>query len=164
MNDQLPAAPITGEIVSPDDLSSLSPADLRAELAHALTATARGLGRAAAIWGELERRGESLPDLRSGLATWLPRIARDELAAEAVIAFAGQRMLLNRMIGMPLDQQRNLAAGNAVSIAVINERGEVVGEDIPLSRLSSRQVVLAVDDGRIRPLAAQIKVTIYLDQ
>lgn len=145
------------KVLPPDDVSSLLSDELRKELASALTATAHGLARAAMIWSELQRRGEDTPELRSGLATWLPRIARAELAAEAVIAFAGQRMLLQRMIGMPLDQQRLLAGGADITVAIINERGEIVGTDKPLTQLSSRDVLLAIDGGQVRPLSAQIR-------
>lgn len=144
------------EIVEPSDLSAASSDDLRARLADALTATADGLYRAAAIWIELRRRGEA-PDLRSGLAEWLPRIARRELAAETVIAFAGQRMLLGRITGMPLDEQRRLAAGETVTVAEVNEAGEIVGRQKPLRQLSSREVLLAIDSGEVRPLTAQVR-------
>lgn len=146
------------EVLSRDDLSGLSSAELKAELAKALSVTAHGLARAATLWSELHRRGESLPELRSGLATWLPRIARGDLAPEAVVAFAGQRMLLQRMMGMPLDEQRKFAAGEEITVAAINDRGEIVGEDKPLARLNSREILLAIGDaGSIRPLHEQTK-------
>ncbi len=148
---------LSAETMLPE-LAALATSELRAALAVAITATADGLARAAVIWSELSRRGEATPELRSGLATWLPRIARRELAAEAVIAFAGQRLLLQRMIGMPLDEQRRYAAGSTMPIAVFDAAGKVTGEERPLNTLSSRQVVIAVDSGTIRPLSAQIKM------
>ena len=158
MTDQtdLIASP-RAEVIDAGDLAAATSGELRAGLARALVATADGLARAAAIYSELARRGEAPTELRSGLATWLPRIAGRQLAAEAVIAFAGQKMLL-RMIGMPLDEQKRLAAGGTISVAMINDKDEIVGDDKPLGNLSAREVLLAfADHGEVRPLAAQIR-------
>lgn len=146
-------------IIEPSgDVTALSTGDLRAELARALELTAHGLARASVIWSELVRRGESVPELRSGLAMWLPRIARGDLAAEAVVAFAGQRMLLQRMVGMPLHEQRKFAEGAEISVAAINEKGEIVGEKKPLVRLSAREILLALGEGgTIRPVIEQTR-------
>lgn len=138
------------------DVADMSIPELRAELANALTVTAVGLARAAAIWTELNNRGEDIP-LRSGLSIWLPRIAAGALAAEAVVAFAGQRMLLHRMVGMPLDEQRRLAAGGKITVAAANEAGEIVHESRAVASLSSREVTLAIADGTVRPLDAQTR-------
>lgn len=141
-----------------DDLSTLSTETLHARLAEALTVTADGLYNAAAIWAELTHRGEA-PPLRSGLVTWLPRIARRELAAEAVVAFAGQPLLLGRLIGMPLDQQRELAAGHEIEVAALAPNGEVRTERKPLARLTGRETLLALADGAVRRIDAQIAMT-----
>ena len=48
---------------------------LRGELARALTVTAETLEYLAAIWRELERRGQDLSELRKGMGQYLPLIA-----------------------------------------------------------------------------------------
>jgi hypothetical protein len=137
------------------DFSKLSNADLRTKLARALEATVAGIYEAAAIWSELNRRGETLPRL-SGIMQFLPRIARGELAAETVIAFAGQISLIGCMVGMPLDEQRKYADGECVSVATFDDGGKPVAEAKPLSDLTAREVRLVIDRGEVRPLKAQI--------
>lgn len=137
------------------DFSKFSSGELRNKLAHALEATAAGLYEAAEIWAELHRRGESLPHM-SGILQWLPRIARGELAAEAVIGFAGQHSLIAGLVGMPLDQQRKYAAGDAISVATFDEDGKAATELKPMTALSAKEVKLAIDRGQVRPVKAQI--------
>lgn len=133
-------------------IRSLDTPTLRAELSRALTITAQGLAYLAAVWAELERRGEDLSDLRHGLAEYLPRIADGTLAAEAVVAFAGQRTLLRRVAMLPLDEQRRLAAGERVPVWVPSDDGtDGTTRELPLSALTARQVAVVFDeDGRIR--------------
>ena len=137
------------------DVERASDAELRQELAAQLTLTARSLARAAEIWTELQRRGIDLRELRSGLAVYLPRIARGELAAEAVVAFAGQKMLLQHLTGMPLDEQRRYAGGDPITIAAQDDQGQIIGEQRRLVELSGREVLLAISNGSVRPLKAQ---------
>ena len=128
---------------------------LRAELAKQLSLTAFSLMRAAAIWTELQRRGVDMGALRSGLSAYLPRIARGELAAEAVVMFAGQKTLLQNIAGMPLEDQRKYAAGEPVSMVERDEQGRIVKISKRLRELSGREVALALGGGRIRSLAEQ---------
>lgn len=137
------------------DFSKFSTADLHAKLARALEATVAGIYEAAGIWSELNRRGETLPRL-PGIMQFLPRVARGELAAETIIAFAGQLTLIGSMAGMPLEEQRKYAGGELVSVATFNDDGKPVAESKPLAALSAREVKLVVDQGQVRPLKAQI--------
>ena len=79
---------IAPEPLSPQVLGSMSTQQLRAALAQSLTISARHLAYLASVWGELEKRGEDLSDLRTGLAVYLPQIAAGRLDADAVIRFA----------------------------------------------------------------------------
>jgi hypothetical protein len=136
------------------DYSKLSTPDLHARLKRSLEASAAGLYEAAAIWSELNRRGEA--PSASGIMQWLRRIATGELAAEAVVSFAGQDSLLIGLVGMPLDQQRKYAAGEAITVATFDADGGTVTEEKPLLQLSAREVKLAIDRGQVRPVKAQI--------
>jgi hypothetical protein len=138
-----------------NDLSELSTDDLRAKLARALEATAAGLYQAAEIWSELNRRGEAIPRL-PGILQWLPRVARGELAAETIIAFAGQGSLIGAMIGMSLDEQRKYADGELITVATFDEDGKAISQAKPLTELTAREVKLVVDRGQIRTIKAQI--------
>ena len=139
------------------ELARLSNEELRAELAQQLALTAASLMRAAAIWTELQRRGVDLAALRSGLAHYLPRIARGELAPEAVVAFAGQRMLLQHLAGMPLADQRRYAAGEPITVAEVDSEGQIVGVQRQLVELTAREVMVALGDGRVRSLKDQTR-------
>lgn len=103
------------------DLSALSSGDLRAELARGLTLTAHHFSRLAAVWGELERRGEDLSDLRRSIGGRISQIAAGLLAAEVVVAFYSRPSVLDAVLGIPLDRQRELAAGGTVSVLAPNE-------------------------------------------
>lgn len=141
--------------ITPDTalLATWPTADLRAELSRGLTLAADHLARLSLVWAELERRGEDLSDLRRGLARHLPRIAAGQLAAEAVVAFAGRPRLLDALVGVPLGQQRDLAAGKA--IPVIDPASPDTVEEIPLAALPAAAIGMVIADGEIRPPAAQ---------
>ena len=141
--------------LSPLDYAKLTNDQLRTELAEQVSLTAESLLRASLIWTELQRRGVDLSAFRSGLAKYLPRIARRELAAEAVVTFAGQRTLLQHFAGMPLEDQRRYSAGQAIKIAERNESGQVVSVERRLTELTGREVVLALQYGRVRSFDEQ---------
>ena len=137
------------------DCARLTNQQLREELAGQIALTATSLLRAAEIWSELQRRGVDMSALRSGLAQYLPRIASQELAAEAVVTFAGQYTLLRRLSGMPLADQRRYASGEWIELAERDERGRIVRAERRLAELSGREVVLAIENGRVRSIAEQ---------
>lgn len=134
------------------DLSATPTAELRQELARGLTLTAVTLTRLGAIWGELERRGEDMSDLRTGIARTLPLIASGRLAAEAVVAFAGRPLLLRQLEGVPLEHQRRLADGEPIPVYL---PGEAEPQALPLARIPSAAVPRVISGGLIRTPAEQ---------
>ena len=126
---------------------------LRAELARGLTLTADVLTRLGMIWQELERRGEDLSSLRTGLARTLPLIAAGLLAAEAVVSFAGRPAILRAIEGVPLEEQRALAAGKEVDVADHESDGGVA--KMPLAKIPAAALRVVIGDGEIRSPAAQ---------
>jgi hypothetical protein len=131
------------------DLHQMTTPELRAELVRGLSMTAEGLVRMSAVWRELEDRGEDLSDLRHGIATFLPLIAAGRLAPEAVVAFASRRSVLRALEGLPLDEQRRLAAGGLLAVIDPSRPGEVI--ETRLDLLPSSALALVFDDGAIRP-------------
>src|SRR3712207_2892877 len=99
-----------------DDLERMTREELREELSRALALTVEGLRRAARVWGLLERMGEDLSDLRTGIAAYVPLIAAGTVLPEAVIAFAGNRTLLRKVAELPPAEQKRLATGGAVEV------------------------------------------------
>ena len=150
-----------GMAVIPDDglfaagleVSHVPTAMLRAELARGLSLTADTLTRLGIIWAELERRGEDLSDLRRGLARTLPLIAAGRLAAESVVAFAGRPGILRAIEGLPLDQQRRLAAGEAIPVIDPSHPADV--QDMPLAALPAASLRMVIGDGEVRLPSAQ---------
>ncbi|OWY39355.1 hypothetical protein CEK28_08525 [Xenophilus sp. AP218F] len=147
---------LAGEALpTPAELNNLSSQMLREELAKSIELSARHLMRLAAIWMELERRGEDLSDLRVGLAAYLPHIAAGQLSADAVLRFAGQRTLLNMVATLPIDEQQRLARGGAVKLLTQNPDGDIVEIDTPAHALTAAQVRQVFDQGKIRTPAEQ---------
>lgn len=72
-------------------VKSMTIQDLKAELAKTLSITAEYLMYIAAIWRELESRGEDLSELRHGVMTYIPLIATNQLDARLVVNYAGQK-------------------------------------------------------------------------
>lgn len=140
----------------PQNLSTISTADLRTALARGLTRTAEELHRLGLIWSELERRGEDLSDLRREVGTSIPLIASGALAAEAVVSFAGRPSLLRALVGLPLDRQREIAAGGLLPLVIPAGEGEYLTQRLPASALSAKQVRQVFALGEIRDQDDQI--------
>ena len=79
----------------------------------------------------LRAAGVALP-LRSGLREWLPMIAAGKLAAEAVVAFAGQNRLLRILAELPLAQQRAYVRGEEIVVATFGPAGGFASEKLPV--------------------------------
>lgn len=137
-------------------LRDMTVEDLRAELARSLTVTARHLSHLAAIWRELERRGEDLSDLRTGLWTFMPLIARGALRAELVVKYAGYAMLLRRLAALPPEEQDRLLADDRVPVASLDKEGRVIEQTLAVSELKAAQLP-AVIHKRIVPIEEQRK-------
>ena len=94
----------------------LSTDDLRRELGQAITYTARSVQYLAVVWSELKRRGEDLSQIKIGLGSYLEEVAAGRLAAEAVVSFAGSKMVLRWLSRQPIERQRKIAAGELVTV------------------------------------------------
>ncbi|MFV0284743.1 MAG: hypothetical protein ACK5JE_13320 [Castellaniella sp.] len=146
---------MTGIVVAPmeflpvAELGSASNQQLREELARSLTFSAHHLAYLAAVWAELERRGEDLSDLRTGLAVYLPQIAAGRLDAEAVIRFAGQPTVLRSISGLSPDRQRALAKGEPVKVLTVDESGRFEESSIPAYALTASQARMVFDGDKI---------------
>jgi hypothetical protein len=131
----------------PGDLSlgSMTVEELRRELASSMELSAAHLVHLAAIWQELERRGEDLSALRTGMATYLPLIARGELNAHLVVRYAGRTMLLRHLAALPSDAQEKIVKNDEVDIVDFVD-GDFVETRAPLASLESRQLRYVITD------------------
>ena len=133
------------------DISAVSTADLKTELAKSLTVTADYLQYIAAIWQELETRGEDMTALRHGLFAYIPMIATRQLDARLVVSYAGQKTLLACLAKLPPSQQIKLAESGAVDVAALDDDNQQIVTTIPLADLTVTQVYQVFGDGAIAP-------------
>jgi len=133
-------------------LIDLTVDQLKAALAAQITTTAREVERLAAIWIELERRGEDMSSFRTGIARYLPAVAAGRLASEAVIRLAGNQTTLRALAALEPEEQRRLLDAGTVEVA-----GESGPRSVPLHLLSPTEVHRAFDAiaGRVRTPAEQ---------
>lgn len=89
---------------------------LRNEYMIALSAAVDGFKLAAELLREMERRGADTSEMP--LSTYISRIARGMLAPEAMLRFLGNALLLRHVARLPLEDQRRLAAGEPVALAL----------------------------------------------
>lgn len=139
----------------PADLATLSTDVLKRRLAEQMELSARHLVEMAAIWTELERRGENLSALRGSLTDYLPMIAAGELDAEAVVRYAGSRQLLRYLATLPLDRQRHLLDVGEVEL-VLSESGESTRRK--LAHLTGREVTQVFGHGIVRSPREQARL------
>ncbi|AMP72623.1 hypothetical protein UW163_24120 (plasmid) [Ralstonia solanacearum] len=130
------ATEIEPPVMLPAELQNMSVQSLRAELARTISLTAHAIARMAVIWRELERRGEDLSDVRTGLATFLPMVADGKLHPEAVVKFAGRTVLLRTLSGLPAEKQIRLVNGERITVVMPGgDEVQLPIEDIPTQRL-----------------------------
>lgn len=137
---------------------ALSDDELLAELSRQLTLSAAHLHAAAALYLVAEERGmgERIDALRLGILRHVRKIAYGQLLADAVIRFGVDEPLLRRVSGLPLPDQRRLADGERVKLAVREQDGtytHVLREPLHMTP-SERALVFERD--RLRPLEAQV--------
>lgn len=109
-------------VPAPFELARMTNEELRAHIGRAISMTAESIAYLAAVWVELERRGEDMSGLRISLAPFLRDVAQGRLAPEAVLSFAGQKMVLKWVAKRPISEQLSLAAGKPVTI--ITDKGD----------------------------------------
>jgi len=137
-------------------LASVSTDELRQALATAFEMTVKHLRFLAAVWTELERRGEDLSDLRAGITKYLPWIAIGKISPTAVIRHAGQEMLLSSLAETPMQYQEALLDGTMpVKVLEYNPEGELVENAIPLAEMKASQIRLAFGKHGMRTVAEQ---------
>lgn len=139
----------------PQVLAEMSTEALREELARSLQLNAKQLVHLAAVWRELEKRGEDLSDLRSGMGAYIPMIAADRLDASAVVKFAGQPTLLRALVDLPLDRQREIVDGKLLDVVGMDAGGQPRVAQLPGYSLTAAQVRQVFGPARIRDTREQ---------
>jgi hypothetical protein len=131
-------------------LMAMSIEDLRQQLASSLELSARHLMHMAAIWAELERRGEDLSSLRTGMAVYLPMIARGDLDAQIVVRYAGKNMLIRHLAGLSRMEQSQLLDNEVVTVVDFVD-GDFTEKSVSLHELDSRKLKHVFGDHILSP-------------
>ncbi len=140
------------------EVSKLSTEQLKAELARELGSFANHLIRLAAVWVELERRGEDLTQLRGGIGVYLPAIAAGTVLPETVVRFSGQTTLLRAIAALtPTEQQRILDDGKVLVAERKNGHHET-RMLLPVAALSTAQIRLVFAERSIRNETEQVAI------
>ena len=139
------------------DIKNAETSALKSELAKSIQFTAAHLVYLAAIWRELEERGENMSMLRTGLAVYLPYIANETLDAEVVVLYAGQTKLIDSLMRMSVSEQRRILKEGVVPVVkdptIVNPKPEMK----PLPMLSTKEVQQVFGNGRLRSSQEQIQ-------
>jgi hypothetical protein len=128
---------------------AMSDPDLDATGAELLGLTGANMVRFAAWWAAKNERGHDLWALRKGITAYLPGIAAGTVTPEAVVAFAGQPLLLSKVATLTPDEQRHYANGGTV-LVVVREGDRLTNTKYPLAVLTTEQVRLVFGDRSIR--------------
>lgn len=139
--------------MSQRDLSKMTDEELAGEFKGCIGLIVVNLLRAAELWEEMIRRKMSVPKPNGGIERTIPQIAAHRLAAEAVVAFAHRFKLLRALEGLPLDVQKNLAAGGEIEMADPDNPRQTIS--IPLDRLPANMIKVVFGDGEVRTPALQ---------
>lgn len=138
------------QVASNDELMQL--------LSNTVMITSKYIWLLSKVWKELENRGVDLSHLRSGIAYYLPMIADAKIDASAVLAFAGQQLLLREISLMPIELQKSLASGDLVDLVEYKQdTDEFVTKKIPVKSISSRHYSQIFDMGRVLSESEQIE-------
>lgn len=142
------AVPTADEIdkMTTDQMLAILP-KLRATATATLWATAR-------IWMRLDAAGVDLDPYRDHLSDLYPAIASGTADIEAVQKFSKNRVVLKKVMELPVTQQRKLAANKPV--VVLSRKGDTYTEKAkPAWELTATEARSAIRDGRLRTVEEQ---------
>lgn len=133
------------------DLSQVQTVDLRSMLSEAIGITAESIRRVAAIWSELERRGEDMSAYRFSLRAFMSPVAAGRLLPEAVASYAGRPRVLDLIATLKIEDQRRVISGEPLEIVSADGAAKAT----PLAEMTYPEITRIIKDGRIRPADEQ---------
>ncbi|UOO77907.1 hypothetical protein LVJ85_05455 [Neisseria sp. Dent CA1/247] len=145
------------------NVSELSTAELKERLAAAVSITAEYLTYIAAVWQELEKRGEDMSSLRHGLMAYIPMIANKRLDARVVVNYAGQKTLIASLASLPIERQQQLIEKGSIDIVELSDDKQQLVRSVELSQLTAAQVYQAIGDGYIKKPDEQYQMLLVRD-
>ena len=132
------------------DIRHTDTAVLREALYDAIGVTVSAIQRVAAIWAELERRGEDLSDIKFALAAYMRPVQAGRLLPEAVAQLAGRRRTLDAVASLPIEDQRRLIKGEAIEVVSTDRTRHKT-----LDEMTFPEIGRVIRDGMIRTVEEQ---------
>ncbi len=106
------------------------------------------------IMVELERRQLSHPAMGKGIFKRFRAIAKGDLLPLAAEMFADD-IIVDNLIGMPLEEQREIAMGKALPVAEATTTGEIVMRERKIEQLRLKDIPRVLSGGAIIPFRQQ---------
>ncbi|MGX7874473.1 hypothetical protein ACVDG5_018435 [Mesorhizobium sp. ORM6] len=116
---------------------------------------ASNLQKACEILYELKARGEHHLLMREGLLRRFEDIASGKLSARAAITFSGVNVILDRITGLPLEEQERLAETGSVAVAELDAKGQVTETQKPILTMAKTDLERVFGVGEIRSVEKQ---------
>lgn len=127
-------------------------------LATVVDGTVKGIKRASEILVELKKRGEHSAYARGAVLSQYENIASGKLTALAAMTFANTPSIVERLIGLPAKVQDGIACGDPIPVADTDAFGSVVKTEKVVTRMTSRDLDLAFDGGKLRDVKEQERI------
>lgn len=150
--------PAASNLIDTAAIAAMSTEALREELGRALEVTAAHLARLAWIIRVLEERGEDLSDLKIDLLGHLRRIAYGQVLPEIVVRFIQSPLALAKIQALPLPDQRRIAQGESLPVAVQSPDGSFTHKLIDPVLMTPSQLKLAIGPRGLREIAEQVSL------
>lgn len=134
-----------------NDFNDIPTDDLLELLGATYDGIVAGTERAAKILVVLMSRGVTHPLMSEGVLRYFREIESGRLSAAAAVAFAGNRNMVGRIVGLPREIQVKIALGETLlEVAEFTPRGEIVVQKRPIRQLDNPTLDRVFAKERIR--------------
>lgn len=127
-------------LMGKQDIQLASIEQLKAELSKSLKLTSDYLVYMSLIWSELNKRGVDLSELKSGLFSYIPLIATNQLDARLVVEFAGNKTLLSALSRLPIEKQAEVAETKSLPFVTYDEHQKTIETTLDLTKAKPSQI------------------------
>jgi len=129
--------------------------ELVAALKDAMGVTVKSLCRVAVLVRLLKERGYDLSELRIGMVAWLEKIAYGQVLPEIVQRYHGSSLIMRKLAGLPLDEQRRVASDEPLQVLTFDESGRPTHRLVAPSKMTPAEAHQVFAADHIRDLGEQ---------
>ena len=144
-------------VMSKRDPANMTVEELLKELDGFTQLAAEVAKRVSLVLAELRKRRQPHPFFRHPVLAFFQQIADERLAPEAAVALGNQQMI-QAILPLAHDDQIAVAYGRDVPIARLNEKGDVVSDDVPIQRMDPVTMARAFGPEGIRTVHEQAEI------